>query len=245
MAAVLACGPEAAISHRAAAYLWGFWGNWTVERPAEISGPRSLRWNVPGITIHRPRSLHAHHITQVSGIPVTTVDRTLVDLAGVVTPTALRRAVATAEVLGLVDVEAVLSEIQAAPQRTGCRALKQLLVRPAGVTRSELERRFLRALSTAGLPMPATNETISVKGRSLEVDVVWKRQGIVVELDGLKYHGRDQAFETDRERDRLLAVSGWKVIRVTWKQLQFDRARVLEDLAALLSTSGRHSSSGR
>lgn len=116
------------------------------------------------------------------------------------------------------------------PRRAGTPALRRSAAQPLGVTRSELEARFLHLLSEWGLPAPQTN--VAVAG--LEVDCVWPEQRVIVELDGFAAHGSRFAFERDRRRDRALQAAGWVVVRVTWRQLEDDADLVLADLRALL-----------
>lgn len=103
-----------------------------------------------------------------------------------------------------------------------------------GVTRSKLERRFQAVLAETDLPRPRLNAPVSVNGRFFEVDCLWPERRLIVELDGRESHGTDLAFEKDRERDRLLLVEGWRVTRVTWRQLRDDAPAVVADLRRLL-----------
>lgn len=103
-----------------------------------------------------------------------------------------------------------------------------------GVTRSELEERFVALLDAAGLPRPRLNADIALRGRFIEADCLWPTQRVIVELDGRGTHSTALAFEKDRERDRLLLVEGWRVMRVTWRQLRDDGPVVIADLRRLL-----------
>ena len=218
LAAILAVGPGAVLSHRDAAGLHDLRpANHAAVDVTTTAHPR----NVPGVRLHRTRSLDARDLTAVSGIPVTTVARTLVDLAGTVPQDHLTRAVREAERQRTFD----LSAVRAAMARTrgrrgpGHRTLTQAIAEYAMSehhhTRSPLEDAFLRLLSDHGLPSPAVNGTVE----GYMVDAVWRAQRIAVELDGWTDHGTRRAFEQDRERDQALTAAGWRVVRFTYRQV--------------------------
>jgi very-short-patch-repair endonuclease len=233
MAVALACGPGAALSHRSAGQLWGL-----VPMSAavpEVTRPRPSRAQV-GIKAHHSR-LPDDEIVLVDGIPVTSVSRTLLDLAGVLTKLQLERALNEAEVLRLTDKLSVPALLERYPRRGGSAVLRALFrdrTAVRGITRRELERRFKAVLDRTDLPRPRLNAHVSVQGRFFEADCLWAAQRLIVELDGRESHGTDLAFEKDRERDRLLLVEGWRVTRVTWRQLRDDAPAVIADLRKLL-----------
>jgi hypothetical protein len=166
---------------------------------------------------------------------VTTVARTLLDLAAVAGARELERAINEAEVLRLWDHLSLAALLDRYPRRPGTRTVADALAaRQHGttVTRSELEERFLGAVRAASLPRPEVNGLIEAGGRAFEGDFVWRDQRLVVELDGYSAHGTRASFEADRERDRILQSSGWRCARFTWRQL----GRVAGDLPALLGT---------
>jgi hypothetical protein len=233
MAAVLACGPGAALSHRSAGQLWGLVP--TSAAAPEVTRPRPFRRQA-GIRAHHSR-LSADELVLVDGIPVTSVSRTLLDLAGMLTRNQLERALNEAEVLRLTDRLSVSDLLERYPRRGGSAALRALFrdrMAARGITRSELERRFQAVLDGTDLPCPRRNAHVSVRGRFFEVDCLWAAQRLIVELDGRESHGTDLAFEKDRERDRLLLVDDWRVTRVTWRQLRDDAPAVIADLRSLL-----------
>jgi very-short-patch-repair endonuclease len=123
------------------------------------------------------------------------------------------------------------------PRRPGVPRLRAVLAsgRVGIVTRSELESRFLALVTAAGLPAPRVNARIPAGGRRFEVDCVWPEPRVAVELDGHAYHSTRAAFERDRARDRLLQAAGWRVIRITWRQLHDEPEAVMADLKRLLS----------
>ena len=160
--------------------------------------------------------------------------RTLLDLAAVLDGRRLERAINEADVLRLTHALSLRDLLVRYPRRAGTPAIAAALAaRAAGatVTRSELEERFLDLLDRHGLPRPRTNAYIE----GIEVDCVWPAARLIVELDGHAVHGTREAFERDRERDRLLQAAGWRVIRVTWRQLSADPAAVAADLRMLLA----------
>ena len=233
MAAVLAAGPGAVLSHRDAAALVGL-------RPSargliEVSAPRRCRR--PGIEAH-VAWLPPDEVSTHEGIPVTTVGRTLLDLAGVLPRDQLRRATEQAEFLRLADDTSLDALLARYPRRIGTASLRAL--RQAGLTktltRSELEERFLAFLDAHDLPRPSVN--CAVEG--FEVDFHWPGQRLIVELDGRAAHHTLTAFERDRARDRALQAAGWRVVRITWHQLQYEPTQIAGDLIRLLSMPGSH-----
>jgi len=172
-------------------------------------------------------------VTVREGIPVTTVPRTLFDLAAVLRPRQLERALNEAEVLRLWDELSLLDLLRRYPRRQGSRTVRAILgAREAGatITRSELEVLFLEFVDWAHLPHPETNVTVE----GFEVDCLWRDARVVVELDGRSSHATLAAFERDRERDRVLLAAGWHPVRVTWRQLALTPHRLAADLRTLL-----------
>ena len=233
MAAVIASGPGSALSYRSAGRLW------RLLPPShglpEVTRPTSFRMR-PGILVHQA-FLPADEMTQVDGIPVTSVPRTLFDLAAILPKRQMERALNEAEVLGLTDALSLTDLISRYPRRRGAATLRALLGAnaPAGITRSELEERFVALIDTHRLPRPRLNATLAIRGRFFKVDCLWDDRCLVVELDGRASHGTSRAFEGDRERDRLLHAEGWRVVRLTWRQVSDDAAAVATDLRRLLA----------
>ena len=203
LAAVLACGEGAVLSHRSAAELW------------ELLRPRGgpVHVTVPGtagrqqrrrIRTHRSLVLDRRECASRRGVPVTTPARTIADLRRTVGGAEVRRAVRQAEVLGL--------PLGAAVESDG--------------TRSELERRFLAICRRHGLPTPEVDARLG----DLRVDFLWRRERLVVETDGYRYHRGREAFEVDRERDARLNLLGFRPLRFTQRQLVNDAATVVATL---------------
>jgi very-short-patch-repair endonuclease len=231
MAAVLAARPGAVLSHRAAAAMWDL-------RPSERSRPEvsTPRWcRRAGIEVHRAR-LEPDEVTGIDGIPVTTVARTLLDLAAVLPRAQLERAMERAEALRLTDVVPLGALLERHRGHRGTAALREAVkdrLQPV-LTRSELEERFLTFLDAHRLPRPEVNVDLRVGNRFVQADFLWRAQRLIVELDGHQTHGTRAAFERDRERDRTLQAHGWRVVRITWRQLHEHPHAVAADLARLL-----------
>jgi very-short-patch-repair endonuclease len=228
LAAVLGCGPDAVSSHRAAGALWG------IIRPApkyEVTVPRS-RTGPPGVVVHRSRRLDPEDRDVVDAVPVTSVARTLVDLAEVLTERRLADAVHEAEVQRLFDLPMVQLAQARVPGRRGRHRLARVVASHGDgppFTRSEAERRFLELCNRHHLPEPRTNAS----EHGYEVDFFWPDRNLAVEMDGAAAHHTRRAFHRDRRRDRALAAKGVQVVRVTWRDLS-DGAELAADLAAIL-----------
>jgi hypothetical protein len=226
LAATLAFGPGAVLSHRAAAALWGLRPAWM--RFLEVSAPRAAAGR-PGIILHRPRSIEA---TTHRGIPVTTVARTLVDVADVVSPRVLRKVLEQAEILRLDGTPVPV------PGRRGYGRLVRALAElgpSVPLTRSELEDAFRALCAGAGLPAPASNLTV----RGMEIDFVWPEARVAVEIDSWRYHGTRVAFGRDRRRSARMQLAGWGLLRFTDSDVVGDPAYVAETCTAALAAVGR------
>jgi very-short-patch-repair endonuclease len=190
-----------------------------------------------GIRAHQA-TLPPDEVTDVEGIPVTTVARTLFELAAVVDRHELERAMEQAEALRLADHTPLAALIVRYPGRRGTAVLREIIgkeARAAGITRSELEDRFLRFLADRELPAPRTNVWLQVGEDWIEADCVWSDARVAVELDSWTHHAGKAAFRRDRARDRRLEVAGWKPIRLTSWDLDEDAERLEAELFALTS----------
>jgi very-short-patch-repair endonuclease len=178
--------------------------------------------------------LEADEVVTMDGIPVTTVARTLLDLAVVLPPEQLERAVNEAEVQRLLRPLQLQRMLGRYPRRHGTPALSAILDARDGITRSELEAKFSRLIRSANLPRPELNRLVTAGAQPFECDCVWRPQRLIVELDGRAFHVTAAAFERDRARDRRLQAAGWTVVRVTWRQLREEPETVVADLRTLL-----------
>jgi very-short-patch-repair endonuclease len=232
MVAILTCGPDAVLSGMSAAALWGI-GR---ERPGaiEVSVRRQSASRVPGVRARRRPSLPAEDVTVWRGIPLTTVARTLLDLAAAVDPARLERAVNEADKLDLIDPEALRRWLDSRGGEPGAPALRALLDRATfRLSDSELERRFRPLALAAGLPQPQTKQRLN----GFEVDFVWPELGLVVETDGLRYHRTAATQARDLRRDQTHIARGLTTLRFSHHQVahEADWVRsVLEATAARL-----------
>ena len=218
MAAVLAGGECAHLSHRSAAALWGLLPD---RGEIHITTKRVLRKR-DKIRFHT-QSLQVDEVTTHDGIPTTTVARTLLDLAAT-EPDQLERAFNEAEFRRLWDATGVAELVSRYPRRAGAPALAMLIHEGAkGITREELEHRFHALVERHDLPRPLRNQPLTIGDRTFYPDAMWPDAGLIVELDSRQAHDTTKRFDDDRERDRLLALAGYTVVRVTWKHLATDR----------------------
>jgi very-short-patch-repair endonuclease/predicted transcriptional regulator of viral defense system len=242
MAALLACGPGAAISHWSAAALQtcGYAGGTLPQlspgaaamRPVDVTITGVDRGHRPGICVHRVSVLGAREVTVLDGIAVTSVARTIFDLASEAGSGELQRMLAVAERESPAIRVELLDMLGQYRRRSGVRVLRALLTNDAApaFTRSDAEERMLRLIGLAQLPRPEVN----VRVATVEVDFLWRAEGIVVEVDGYAFHSSRARFENDRRRDAGLAALGIRVIRVTWRQLVAEPEAVLVRLARTL-----------
>ncbi|MBA3864742.1 MAG: hypothetical protein H0X42_00070 [Solirubrobacterales bacterium] len=183
-------------------------------------------------------TLPADEITVELGIPVTTVPRTVFDLAATGPPEQVESALRQSEYLRLHDRLSLHDLLERYPGRRGARAIRTALARRSerpGRTRSPLEERFLPFLDGHRLPRPQLNAWIQLPEGMVQVDCLWPETMNVVELDGWEGHGTRAAFDGDRSRDRALRVAGYDVTRITWSQLDDEPSVLAKDLRSLLS----------
>jgi very-short-patch-repair endonuclease len=249
MAAVLACGPSAVVSHVAADDLWQpeQLAGWkpvaagqnaresSSDVPVDVTIDRGDRRHRPGIRIHRVAFLEAADVTTCVGVPVTTPLRTMLDLAAVVGRRELEQAIGRAERNGLIDRDRLRAWVDARPGRPGSRALRSLLEAdaPLAVTRSEAESMLLALIREAQLPAPQTNVSID----RFEVDFLWPVERLIVEVDGFAFHASRHTFENDRRRDASLTARGFRIMRVTWRQIVAEPVAVAARIAQALVRS--------
>jgi Transcriptional regulator, AbiEi antitoxin/Protein of unknown function (DUF559) len=228
MAAVLACGPGAVLSHRTAADAWGIAPRASAR--IEVSIPTRAKRTRPGITVHRSPRLRPKDMTTVEGIPCTTVARTLLDMAAVVSVQTLVRAIESSERLRLFDGREVHDVLEWATGTPAARRLKaglEACESEPPPTRLEFERIAFDVFNRSVLGRPLVNHLVETAEEALEVDFCWPDRRLVVEADSWDFHRTRAAFERDRRRDQLLTAAGWMVIRVTWRQLRDAPRRVL------------------
>jgi predicted transcriptional regulator of viral defense system len=240
MAAVLACGIGALLSHWSAAALHELLRSSATL--IDVTVPRRVGLRHAGLRIHRRMGLTAADRTTVSNIPCTSVAWTLLDLAVDAPDNVLERACDQAEVLRVLDMSAVEDLLARRYGQPGTRRLGELL--GAGhvgrdIPVSELERRLVGLCRTLGLPLPEVNVWVPLPGEEIEVDFLWREQRLIVEVDGFETHRTRQAFQRDRRRDQLLRLHGWEVIRFTWDDVTRRPSHVANVIRTLLHTDGR------
>jgi very-short-patch-repair endonuclease len=241
LAAVLACGDGAVLSHAAAAAHWGLRPSAATRVDVTVRGTGGRKR--PGLRVHRHATLLAAEITRHEGIPVTTPARTLLDLAASLPRRAVERALDQSAVLRLFDFTALCAAAEAHRGRPGAPLLSAVLEQHSvgsTLTRSELEERFLRFCAERGIVSPRVNATVA----GLEVDFYWPRPKLVVEVDGWAFHRTRAAFERDRRRDTRLAAAGIRVLRLTDRQLATTPDDVARALQAVRSISSIRYPSG-
>lgn len=232
MAAVLAHGPKAVLSHRSAGQLWGLYPRSEITPEVTVPGSKKTK---PGIVAHRG-SPRADEVGTMWRIPVTSVARTMFDLAGMLDEREVERAWNEMEVRDYRMRLSVPDLIERYPGRKGRLLLTRLAVaKPVGITRNELEEAFLALIDRSGLPRPRMNAHLAVRDRFYEVDCLWEDRKVAIELDGGGAHGTRRAFEDDRERDRILTAERYTTARVTWHQIAETPDEVASDLHSILT----------
>lgn len=239
MAAVLTCGPEAVLSHRAAAALWGLRN--PTEGAIDVTLPRKSR------SCQNTRRHFAvvppDERTVKRGIPVTSVPRTILDLAATEPLDTVENLLREMEFRELWDRLSLWDLIERYPGKRGVRkvqvALDRLKEEPSGRKRSKLEERFAPFLRRNHLLLPRFNDWIVLGPKRYQVDCHWPGTGQIVELDGWEGHKTKTAFREDRARDRILRVAGYSVTRLTWNQLDDEPEAVSADLRVLLGLISR------
>jgi putative AbiEi antitoxin of type IV toxin-antitoxin system/uncharacterized protein DUF559 len=226
MAAVLACGDGAALSHRSAAALWEIGAEHPRRIDLSVRRPSGLRR--PGLRIRRRPSLAVADIWLHGSIPVTSPTRTLIDLAAELGPIAIERAVNDADKRDLIDPESLRVALDAYAGQPGVRPLRTLLDRLTfRLSDSDLEVHFRPIAASAGLPPPQSKQRVN----GFEVDFFWPELGLVVETDGLRYHRTPSAQKRDALRDRAHVIAGLAPLRFTHYEIRYESRNVRRDLS--------------
>jgi very-short-patch-repair endonuclease len=231
MAAVLACGDGAVLSHSSAAALWRI--GYEKRSEIEVSLPSPSERRRPGLRIHRRPSLSRSHVAARHNIPVTTPIQTLIDLSLRLDRRGLERAINEADKYELVHPPELRTALDLRSGEPGVARLRTILDRRTfRLTKEELERRFLPLARKAGLPVPLTGHWVN----EFEVDFYWPDLGLVVETDGLRYHRTPAEQARDRLRDQAHTAAGLTQLRFTHEQVRYEPEHVL---AVLRATAGR------
>jgi hypothetical protein len=240
MAAVLACGDGAVLSHRSAAALHGI--RRTDRANAEvIAVGRSARKRA-GIDIHRSTTLSPADTSIVNGIPCTTVARTLLDLAAVLPRRPVERAFDQAEMEGVLDLPAILEQLRRNPNHRGGLTVRGILAEHyigKTPTANELEEAFFAICRRAEMPLPEVNQWVDLGDGEppIKADFLWRRQRVIIETDGDRFHGTHQARERDPRRDQRALLAGWRTVRTTWRQVIHRPHELEATLPALLEAA--------
>jgi hypothetical protein len=210
LAAVLACGPEARLGFLSATRKWDLRGGGTAR--IDVIAPRSIK-SKPGIRLHRPRSLDAVETTELDGIPITTVAQTLLDVAAPAYRLNMGKLLHQAIVLELFDLNAISRVLARNPGAPGARRLAEALTEEVPFTRSDLEETALSLFRSFSVPKPECNAWIWDGEKLVEVDFVWREFGLIVEVDGWRYHRSRWRRRQDAAKTAALEAQGWTVLR--------------------------------
>jgi predicted transcriptional regulator of viral defense system len=239
MAAVLACGPGAVLSHRSAAYLWGLVDSW--EPPIDVTAPNRRGRSPDGVAAHRDGSLQPIDKTTRHGVPCTTVARTILDYAGVEPELKVRKAIAQGEILRILDQAKLRSLLRRSRRRRGVARLRLILdtIHPQTKrSRSELERLFLEMCAKREVPEPEVNIWLPAPdGERYQADFLWRDQGLIVEADSRRFHDTDSAFVADRKRRQQLELAGWRVSQCAWEEVEREPRRLALTVRGLIARS--------
>jgi very-short-patch-repair endonuclease len=228
LAAVLAAGEGAVLCGRAASHLWGLLKGSAPRAEVIARGERRIE----GVTTHRSRRLDPRDATVFNAIPVTTVARTLVDLAAGLSPNELARACHEAGVRYGVAPSGLMAVLARRPRARGARNLRNVITGDVRVTLSALEARFLTLLRKQALPLPVTNRPAG----GHRVDCRWPEQRLTVELDSYRFHNSRHSWEQDRRREREARARGDDFRRYTYGDVMEHPAAMLRELNAALTT---------
>ncbi|MDP2712775.1 MAG: DUF559 domain-containing protein [Solirubrobacteraceae bacterium] len=233
-AAVLACGDGAILMRYAAASHLAMLA-WE-ERDVDVATPRGRGRGIPGIRAHRCR-IDPRDIWTRGNVRVTSPARTILDLAATMAAHDLRRLVRQAQAERHVNVRALLEILSRSRGHRGAAKLRALIVDGPTPTRSVLEDHALELILHAGIERPEVNPKLSLDGRSIEPDLLWRRQRLVVECDGRRWHGDPLAQRSDAARQAILEAHGHRVLRITWEQVVNHPQQTLARIRAALAPS--------
>jgi very-short-patch-repair endonuclease len=228
-AAAMACGAGAVVSHRSAAEMFGLLSEAGGDVDVTVVGRNPH--GQAGIRIHRVAELPRHHVTKMRGIPVSSVARTICDLAATEPERVVVAAFQEALYREIVSERPLAAIIEREARRRGATVIRALIEDPR-MTRSEKERALLRLIDAAQLPRPLTN----VRVHGYLIDAFWPEQGLAVEFDGRRAHDHRLAFESNRKRDQVLLAHGVRTMRVTGRHLEHEPVALVARIAQTLKT---------
>ena len=237
LAAVKACGPGALLSHSAALMLYGLLP--LDDRRPEVTLPPGGNRRVQGVRVRRTRSLPREDTWRHKGIPVTSVERALMDVAATWSDDAVRKAMATAQSKYLTNLRRLAAALDRSTPRPGRARYARVLATGPAPTRSDLEIRVLDLVLAGGFEHPDVNKPLRIAGRRIIPDLRWPQQRLVVEADSAQWHDNPQARALDAERQALLEAHGERVLRVTWPQATAGARQTLTRVAAAGAPTAR------
>jgi len=217
MAAVLACGHAAVLSHFAAAAQWGF-VRWDDRQP-EVTVCGSGVRRIEGVRVHRSRSLDRRDVLRCDGIRITSPARTALDLAATTPHRALRRMIRQAQAEKRVNIRQLVEVLSRANGHPGAAALRAVIADGPAPTRSELEDLVLDLVDAAGIDRPQINQKLVLDGRSIVPDFLWRDLRVVIEADGAAWHDNKLTRENDADKQAILEAYGYRVLRITYAQV--------------------------
>jgi very-short-patch-repair endonuclease len=241
LASTMACGEGSVVSHGTAAWLLGL----RVWQPEEVDviAPVEAGRKIAGIRRRFVPPPVGTEIWQRHGVPLTSPARTIVDCAGILDARGVGELIEEAAVQGLLDIRAIDQVLDGPPRRGSNRLL--LAVAPwrryrRGIKiRSRMEAKLLPLLTEAALPIPQTNAKLRLAGKVYEVDFLWRKQRLVVETDGGRFHDNPAAGERDSERNHALAAAGYELPRLGWEDLRDRPDQMMREIARLLRSQPR------
>lgn len=216
-AAVLACGDGAILGNRAAA-AYHRMSHWGERDDVEVIVPRSAGRRIEGIRAHRSR-VDPRDVWRRGGILITSPARTILDLAATTPARPLRRLVRQALAEGRVSIRQLTDVVDRHRGHRGVAALRRLVAAGYVPTRSELEDRALDLILQSAIPKPEINPLLTLDGRPIRPDMLWRELGVVIELDGARWHDDPLTREDDADKQAILEAHGLRVLRITWRQL--------------------------
>jgi very-short-patch-repair endonuclease len=222
LAATLACGEGSVVSHGTAAWIHGM-NDWWPEA-IDVIAPVEAGRKIAGVRRRFVPVPVGNEVWRRNGVPLTSPARTIVDYAGISNATGLSELIEQASVLGMLDVAAI-DRVLDGPRRRGTKQLRRALepwrrYRPGVKIRSRMEAKLLPLLTEAALPIPETNAKVRAGGKTYEVDFLWRRQKLVVETDGGRFHDNPAAGSRDSERNHALSAAGYRIPRLGWEDLR-------------------------
>ncbi len=237
MAAVLACGPSAVLSHRDAAHLHEIRACNRARIEVTVPG-RSVRRH-DGIDVRRSTTLTDADVTTIDGIPCTTLARTILDLAGVVSQREVERAMEQAEMLHRLDARALEDQLERNVTAHSAGRLRRVLAgyQPGQApTESEFEERMLALCRAIGVPLPQRQFYVDPGDGEpmVRLDFAWPEHRFGIETNGRQYHSTSRRFESDHRKQQRLMSAGWRVSWITWRQLHEEPERIAAMLTAML-----------